>query len=161
MSHSPHNSDNAMAELELFDQERCFYARRVLVVTQSRGLSRLVRFRLMQAGFDTDAATDAAAAVDLLAETEYDLLVTEQSLPDMSAADLLTYAQASQGVAIPVLLCSTRPTLAEAARLQKDFNIFHVVVRPFSPWSVSLAVEDRLRPVAVCRGSSNTAHPSR
>ena len=142
MPDDPYNSPNTTTAKLLACSRSA--APRILLIQDCRAIAGLIRFRLLQCGFEVDVETTTAAAIDRLAESTYDMLVVEQSIQQSRSDKLLTQVRCHQPDGVPILLTSSLSDLVEAAELQEEFDIWEVVVRPFSPHAVAESVQERL-----------------
>jgi DNA-binding response OmpR family regulator len=108
--------------------------RRVMFVEGSDALRQIARMVLQRAGYDVDQAGDGATAAKLLrrADRDFDVIVVDLALPDLSGARIVTEAQTLRSF-VPVVLVTedARPSDALFVRLQK----------PYSPEALVAAVE--------------------
>jgi two-component system OmpR family response regulator/two-component system response regulator QseB len=77
------------------------------VVEKDVDLRRLNLEILTCSGYDVDAAADGAAALVALQSNDYDLVVTEKSLPKVSGVELVKQLYAAQ-VDLPVIMTTSR-----------------------------------------------------
>jgi DNA-binding response OmpR family regulator len=104
---------------------------RILVVDEDRDLRRLYTEALARPGYHVDAAEDGAAALKALRVNNYQLLITEHSLPTLTGVELVRTLRAAR-MALPVIMAATRlpiqelaqnPSLQPVAVLPKPFYI--------------------------------------
>ena len=76
---------------------------RILVADDSPEIRRLNTEVLTNAGYTVDAAEDGAAAWDLMQFNEYDLLVTDNEMPNLSGIGLLQLLHDAR-MALPVIM---------------------------------------------------------
>ena len=72
------------------------YSPRLLVVDDEPDLRTLYELTLLKIGYQVDAASDMSEARQCLANTRYDLLITDMRLPDGLGLDLVRELQAAQ-----------------------------------------------------------------
>jgi DNA-binding response OmpR family regulator len=105
--------------------------RRILVVDDEPMILHLVTSVLNDAGYEVDPAEDGAVAWDMLQLNRYDLLITDNEMPNVSGIELLEKLHASR-LTLPVILMSgtmpteelaRKPWLEPAARLPKPFAL--------------------------------------
>ena len=83
---------------------------RILVVDGDPLIRQLHSEVLIYSGYQVDAADDGAAAWDALRANNYDLLITDNDLPQVTGVDLLKKVHATR-MAMPVLMATgTFPT---------------------------------------------------
>jgi len=66
---------------------------RVLYIEDDIGLGRLLQKRLLQKNFEFDIAINGQQGLDLLKQNEYDLILLDNFLPDMTGIDMLDMLQ--------------------------------------------------------------------
>ena len=102
---------------------------RILVVDDDEDIRRLNTEALADAGFTVDAAADGAAAWAAINAARYDLLVTDNKMPNVTGVELLKLVQGAQ-MALPVIMASgtlpleefdRQPSLKPAAMLCKPY----------------------------------------
>ena len=119
---------------------------RVLLVDDEESVLGFMRELLLSWGLEVAAVRRASAARDLLAAegTRFDLLVTDQTMPELSGADLAHAAQALRP-GLPVLLYSGHADLIDVEAL-KHSGIRRVLRKPLEPAELRSAIEDCLGP---------------
>lgn len=93
--------------------------RRVLAVDDSLTMRELLRQALAASGFDVTTASDGVEALELLADTEPDLIVTDLNMPRMDGFELVAAVRCgSISPRVPILIVTTETgqTLREKAR---------------------------------------------
>jgi DNA-binding response OmpR family regulator len=104
---------------------------RILVVDDDSDLRRLYAEALARTDYHVDAAEDGAAGWEALQANNYDLLITEHSLPKLTGVELVRKLRAAR-MAVPVVMAAVRlptqelarnPSLQLAALLPKPFYI--------------------------------------
>jgi len=105
--------------------------RRILVADDKPLILHLFTMVLSDAGYEVDPAEDGAIAWDMLHLNRYDLLITDNEMPNVSGIELLKKLHAAS-LTLPVILMSgTMPTeelarqpwLEPTARLPKPFAL--------------------------------------
>ena len=77
---------------------------RLLVVDDERGQCELVSRLLSEQGYEVDTASDGEAALDLLAQNGYDLVVLDYQMPGMNGVELFRAARQVQPELVGVFL---------------------------------------------------------
>jgi DNA-binding response OmpR family regulator len=104
---------------------------RILVVDEASDLRRLYAEVLAGFGYCVDAAADGAAGWQALKANRYDLLITEQEMPNLTGLELVKMLRAAR-MALPVVMAAGRlpthelvrnPSLRLAATLLKPFAV--------------------------------------
>jgi DNA-binding response OmpR family regulator len=88
---------------------------RILVVDEDSDLCRLYTEALTRPGYQVDAAGDGAAALKALRSNQYQLLITEHSLPTLTGVELVKTLRAAR-MSLPVIMAATRLPTEELAR---------------------------------------------
>jgi two-component system alkaline phosphatase synthesis response regulator PhoP len=78
---------------------------RILVVEADPDLRRLNAEKLIDSGFQVDAAEDGSGAWDALQLDSYDLLITDQHLPKVSGVELLQKIHTAR-ISLPVIMAT-------------------------------------------------------
>ncbi len=118
---------------------------RVLLVDDEESVLGFMRELLQSWGLDVVAVRQAPAARELLAEDAgLDLLLTDQTMPELSGVDLAHAAQ-SLRPDLPVLLYSGHADLIDVEAL-KQTGIRQVLRKPLEPAELRSAIEDCLGP---------------
>jgi len=119
---------------------------RVLLVDDEESVLGFMRELLQSWGLDVVAVRQASAARELLADVDasLDLLLTDQTMPELSGVDLAHAAQ-SLRPGLPVLLYSGHADLIDVEAL-KQTGIRRVLRKPLEPTELRSAIEDFLGP---------------
>src|SRR6202022_1892803 len=99
---------------------------------------------LERAGHEVESAPDGAAALDLLEEKPFDLVVTDLSMPKMSGLELVRRIREKS--AVPVLILTVRQEEREKVRLL-DAGADDYVTKPFGVSELVARVRALLRRV--------------
>jgi len=78
---------------------------RILVVEDDEDMRRLNTEVLKQFGYQVDAVEDGAIAWDTLQRNKYDLVVTDNAMPNLSGVELLRKLHAAR-MALPVIMAT-------------------------------------------------------
>lgn len=104
---------------------------RVLVVEDDAHLRRLSAKALVHRGYQVDTAEDGAVAWEALKHNRYDLLITDNGMPNISGIELLEHLHQAH-LGLPVILVSgampaeelqRRPWLQIEAMLHKPYGV--------------------------------------
>jgi DNA-binding response OmpR family regulator len=80
-------------------------AHRILVVEDDPDLRRFNAEKLINSGYQVDAAKDGAVAWNVLQFNSYDLLITDQHLPKVSGVELLHKIHTAR-MSLPVIMAT-------------------------------------------------------
>ena len=103
---------------------------RVLVVDDERSIRTVLRAFLRKAGHDVDVAEDAKIAQDLLADGEYDVVVSDIVLPGLSGVALL-HAIREHAPDVQVIMMTGEPTVETAIETLRA-GAFDYLAKPVS-----------------------------
>jgi len=101
---------------------------RVLVVDDDPQIRRAVREALAHEGLDTETAADGVEALRRTAETEFALVITDLSMPNLDGLELVRALRRRS--AVPILVLTVRSEEREKVRLL-DAGADDYVVKPF------------------------------
>jgi len=68
---------------------------KILIVDDERSIRELLEIFLRKAGYDVQSAQSVPAGLELIKSTEFDLIVSDIRMPDMSGIDLLRHLRAN------------------------------------------------------------------
>lgn len=106
-------------------------AHRILMVDDDSSVRRLSTEVLSNSGYEVDAAEDGAAAWEALSADSYDLMITDNNMPNLSGVELLKKLHATR-MALPVIMATGKlpeeefaqyPWLQPAATLLKPYTV--------------------------------------
>ncbi|HEV2693035.1 MAG TPA: response regulator [Verrucomicrobiae bacterium] len=105
--------------------------RHILVVDDEQFLRKLFFDLLSDAGHQVDTAEDGAVAWGKIQATRYDLLVTDNKMPNVTGVELVQKIRAAQ-MTLPIIMVTATPPenieeLQLAAVLEKPFGIKQLV----------------------------------
>jgi CheY-like chemotaxis protein len=119
--------------------------KRVLVAEDNPALSLVVRFHLEQAGNLVTVARTGGEAWDLLQREPFDMLVTDQQMPEMLGSEICLEMRKSPTLArIPVIMLTAKGLELEAARLREEYGVREILPKPFSVRQLVELVESHL-----------------
>jgi EAL domain-containing protein (putative c-di-GMP-specific phosphodiesterase class I)/ActR/RegA family two-component response regulator len=124
---------------------------RVLLVDDEEPLRRATARLLAAEGYDVSQAADGRAALELLAAGEFDVVVSDVKMPNMTGLELLR-AIRQRDLELPVILLTGGPT-TEAALEAKRYGALHYLTKPLDKQRLVLAVSraSRLHLLAVAK----------
>ncbi len=118
--------------------------RRVLVVEDEASLRRTVVRVLRRAGYDVCSVADGEEALDAIAESSFDVVVTDLAMPRVDGMSLVR-ALRDRGVDKPVIVMTGVSTTHQTATEALERGVTSYLQKPFSPEAVVAAVEKGLR----------------
>lgn len=101
---------------------------RVLLVDDQPELRRLFKRNLSKVGHDVVEAWNGRAAIELARQGEFDVVISDVRMPDMSGLDLLK-ALYEHDADLPVVLCSGSPD-PQTSNEAFDYGAFAYLVKP-------------------------------
>lgn len=117
----------------------------ILVAEDNAALASVVRFNLEHAGFRVTVANDGLQAWEKLQHETFDLLVTDQQMPEMTGCELCESIRAVPDFAeMPIIMLTAKGMELELPRLREQLKITATFLKPFSPKEIVKAVEDCL-----------------
>ncbi len=103
---------------------------RILVVEDEKRIADFLCRGLEGAGYAVDAALTGGAALDLIHDTDYDLVILDRMLPDMDGLQVLEKMR-SRKAGPPVLILSARGALDDRVKgLEQGADDY--LVKPFA-----------------------------
>ncbi|MFH2055240.1 MAG: sigma-54 dependent transcriptional regulator, partial [bacterium] len=118
------------------------YAARILVVDDDPLVNEFFEAALSRAGHNVQTASSAAVALELLPETDFDLVLSDVKMPGMTGIDLLRRVKAElpDTVVIMVTAYGTVKNAVEALKL----GAFDYVLKPILPDELEMVVSKAL-----------------
>lgn len=108
-------------------------ARRILAVDDSRTMRGMVSCTLSGGGFEVIEAEDGLKALDMLASTRIDLVLTDITMPNMDGLALVRHIRASgRHVGMPILILTTESD-EEVKAAARAAGATGWIVKPFVP----------------------------
>jgi len=115
----------------------------ILIVEDDTGVCRSLVALLRLAGFEVQTAGNVATAVQLVRETQFDLLVLDWNLPDGSGLALLR-AVRGRGQTCPAIMLTGRSEIDDRVTAL-DSGADDYLVKPFDPKELVARVQAHLR----------------
>ena len=124
-------------------------AQRILVVEDNAALSRVIQFTLSKSGYEVVQAENGRIAWEFVQQQPFDLILTDQQMPEMTGVELCGHLRASEAYKqIPVILLTAKGLELELPMLCEELGISATFPKPFSPSKVLHKVQELLAPVA-------------
>ena len=112
---------------------------KVLVIEDEELMIKALEFRLKKDGYDVYLARDGAQGIEMLAKTEYDLVITDIMMPFVSGLEVVGHIKSSPSLKdTPVIVLSSiglERVVMEAFELgvddfiTKPFNLGELIIR--------------------------------
>lgn len=117
-------------------------SKRVLLVEDEPNIIEALRFLLHRDGWHVDTHSDGATAVNILRDSEPDVVVLDVMLPNRSGFDILREVRADERLGdLPVLMLTAKGQ-AKDRELAEQYGANKFMTKPFSNAEVVAAVND-------------------
>jgi len=118
---------------------------RVLIVDDNVALARVAQFALGGAGLETCTVYNGRLALEAALETQFDLVITDQQMPEMTGVELCQELRSLPKYAsCPIVLLTAKGLELELLQLRKELGIDAIFAKPFSPSAIVKACEELL-----------------
>lgn len=108
--------------------------RRVLVVEDNAAMGNVIRFNLQAAGLDAELARNGAEAWEILAESQFDLIVTDYQMPIMDGRSLcLKLRESDRFRGVPIILLTAKEMELNTWETIDELGLVCICPKPFSP----------------------------
>ena len=120
---------------------------KVLAVDDSATMRRIIKNQLKQSGVeDVDEAENGREALNLLSRGNYDLLITDWNMPEMTGLDLvMEVRKTDQCKQIPILMITTVSAKEDIVNALKA-GVNNYVVKPFDAATLQAKVTQLVGP---------------
>ena len=115
---------------------------RILVVEDDLSIRQLIPIALRDSGYYVDAAEDGAAGWEALQAGNYDLLITDNTMPKVSGVELVKMLRSAR-MTLPVVMVSGNSL--EALNRDSSLQLAATLLKPFSMDELLGTVEKVLR----------------
>jgi DNA-binding NtrC family response regulator len=122
---------------------------RILVVDDERSVADALELILAEQGYEVATAGSSAAATDLLARRDFNLVFTDLRLPDSSGIELLSHVK-NENPETEVILMTAHGSLDVTIEAIKR-GAFYYLEKPFTPDQVVMLTERALQFASVSR----------
>ncbi len=117
----------------------------ILIVDDEPAQLELLRYNLEKAGFETVQADNGLRAIDLVEDTDPDLVVLDWMMPEASGVDVCRELRARASTRLlPIIMLSARGEEGDRA-LGLDVGADDYITKPFSPRELVARVKALLR----------------
>lgn len=123
--------------------------KRALIVDDNLALARVMQYALDRAGFETKTARNGRVAYELARETQFDVVLTDQQMPEMSGIELCeALRELPEYRDCPFVLLTAKGLELELPRLREKLGISGMFCKPFSPAAMVQEISKLTEPVA-------------
>lgn len=120
---------------------------KILIIEDERPINNLIRSTLTADGYSCDCAFDGREGADLIEQRQYDLILLDLMLPEISGYDLLEYIRSLgniRAVQIPVIIISAMGQVQDRIR-GLHLGADDYLCKPFQIGELAARVEAVLR----------------
>ncbi len=119
--------------------------KRALIVDDNIALARITQFALKGAGLETETACNGRVAFELALESHFDIVITDQQMPEMTGVELCQRLREEPAYAhCPIILLTAKGLELELHRLREELGISATFAKPFSPSAIVKSVSELL-----------------
>ena len=123
--------------------------RKALIVDDNLALARVTQFALDNAGFETQTAANGQLALELAQESDFDIVITDQQMPQLTGIELCRELRQLPGYEdCPIVLLTAKGLELELPQLRDELGISATFPKPFSPTAIVKTVQE-LIPIPV------------
>ena len=114
-----------------------------LVAEDNPALARVIVFTLRRGGFEVTQTGNGLEAWDAAQDRTYDLVVTDQQMPEMSGLELCSRLKDRlEYQDTPIILLTAKGMELELERLKESHGVSHMMLKPFSPTELNVVAQD-------------------
>jgi len=107
--------------------------KKILTVDDSPSVRKLVEFTLKSKGFQVASAEDGMAALEIMANEQFDAIVLDINMPRMNGLEFLEKVKSNDAYAsIPVIMLTTEGQEEDQDKAM-DLGATAYIVKPFKP----------------------------
>lgn len=117
--------------------------RKILIADDDDSLRRVLEFQLQEAGYATRTAENGARALEIFTAEAFDCLITDWRMPQMSGAELLQRAGATDSE-VPIVVITAFGDVETAVEAMRG-GAFDFITKPFDRRAILLTVEKALK----------------
>ena len=109
-------------------------SKRVLVAEDNPGLAHVLQYNLEQNGFDVSVAHDGTEALELAQREQYDIVVTDHEMPQMTGVELCTELRKLPNYqTTPVVMVTARALEIDTTSMAQRLGVSAIMPKPYSP----------------------------
>jgi CheY-like chemotaxis protein len=119
--------------------------KRVLVVEDDPNVAMIIKLTLARAGFSVQTAADGCEALDTVAETDFDLVLTDCCMPNMDGITMIEkLREDGKHSELPIIVVSGMPGSIDSPTVCDRLNVRAILPKPFSSLDLTRTVQDCL-----------------
>jgi two-component system chemotaxis response regulator CheY len=107
--------------------------RKVMIVDDSLSMRQMIRFTLQGGGYEVVEATNGQDALDILGDSQMDLLITDLNMPVMDGITLIQRVRAMSSMKGKPILMLTTEGMAEKKAQGREAGATGWIIKPFDP----------------------------
>jgi two-component system chemotaxis response regulator CheY len=113
--------------------EEASMAKRILTIDDSKTIRDMLKFTLLDAGFEVTQAVDGQDGVDMLGKERFDVVITDINMPKMDGYEVIRHMRSkSEHKSTPVLVLTTESEVGKRD-LARQAGATGWMVKPFDP----------------------------
>lgn len=113
-----------------------------LVAEDNAALCRVIGFALRKAGFNVTSASNGRIAWEAAQTQTFDLVVTDQQMPEMTGLELVDRLRESEtNTETPVVLLTAKGMELELEKVRAEHGVAAMLHKPFSPTQLGALAE--------------------
>ncbi len=116
---------------------------KILIADDDDSLRRVLEFQLQEAGFQVSTAEDGARALEFFSGDDFDCLITDWRMPQMSGAQVLQRAGAINPET-PIIVITAFGDVETAVEAMRG-GAFDFITKPYNRQAILLTVEKALK----------------
>jgi CheY-like chemotaxis protein len=105
---------------------------RLLLAEDSLVLGEVLRFNLELERFDVTWAQNGKEAIDLYAQSDFDLLITDYEMPILNGEDVCDAVRNEFHGTLPIIMCTAKGLELDLERLTARYSLAALLQKPFS-----------------------------
>ena len=114
----------------------------VLIVDDYKTMIRIIRNLLKQLGFaNVDEAGDGSAALELMRQKDYGLVISDWNMEPMTGFDLLKEVRGDPNLAMTPFIMVTAESKTENVIAAKKAGVNNYIVKPFNAQTLKTKIE--------------------
>ena len=115
---------------------------KILIVEDSATMRRIIRFKLLALGVDAVVEAEGAeAAVALVRQTKFDLVITDRAMTGMNGVELIRVIRATPGLEhLPVLMITGSGDPEDVVEAL-DAGVNDYIIKPFTVLTLKDKIE--------------------
>lgn len=113
---------------------------KILVVEDDYMMIKAIQHKLKSEGYEVDAVADGNKAIEMINQTDYDIVITDILMPFVGGFELINKIRNELYLKMPIIVLSSlsnEDSIIEAFKLGAD----DYITKPFSPNEVSIRVK--------------------